>query len=938
MDSDNEKEVNEPCLKRPRLDIHDCEDDGDSASSIGSAEDNNPDAEDGDVERESVMSGDDFSEFSNLSGLDDQCNEADWLPVAGPIAWVQRQMNLGTDPKDIVQFYLGEDFEMPPDVNQLGLWQIVISLLLETTVQRTKLSDVNTLSDVVDLLKKCQNIVVLTGAGVSVSCGIPDFRSQNGIYARLAKDFPNLPNPQSMFDITFFQSDQRPFFKFAKEIYPGQFEPSPCHKFIRLLETHGKLLRNYTQNIDTLEKVAGVERAIECHGSFATATCMVCKYKVDKEAIRKDIFDQVIPRCTRCGPDVEGAVMKPDIVFFGESLPEEFHKQMSSDKDVCDLLIVIGSSLKVRPVSRIPSSLSANVPQIIINREPLHKQYTFDVELLGNCDDVISELCKRLGEGWELLAKPGAPSEEVSYCDLPPMVVEVSAEAEEDQVQGVREDVVEYNADSGMGDFEAVASAFETEDRKVCSGNNSVSASSACSSSNDSQSARSGEHLERLSSIDSGTESSTTVDTQGPAAVQSLTASSSSKPHSRNVSPSSPLKSSCQHHADSSGSSSREFLSQGNCKCEKKQEDHIPAQHTNHTDSPSHTAESGPSQSVESSQTKSAATHHRHSAKAAERSESLATCGVPIEWKTRPKKGCAASSRNEKEEGGASELNKDGACVVSDDRHEMKRLWERRKQQSIATRCKENQIIFVSPNRYIFPGAEVYSDDSDDSDSDDGSHLSISPIAHNFNEDAKDSQNAVDGCASPLSALCDRASSQDSSSQPEDNAPEDRSPCSTPPSSPFAASDESRPACTSDSPDKSEKERKTFKMRGCSVLNLEAKRSHVRADKSTSHYSALLGPLYPHFNFLESLYTSALHTPDHMAETEALVIKDSSEAVMFLTQRADFWQQESPLYTRERNRRKELKSSRAHLHTGDPMLCMLQELDVIDHGMEYDSD
>lgn len=90
-------------------------------------------------------------------------------------------------------------------------------------------------------------------------------------------------------------------------------------------------------------------------GSFATATCVTCKYKVDADDIRTDIMNQVIPRCPKCSADSPFPVMKPDIVFFGEGLPDEFHQKMEEDKDECDLLIVIGSSLKVRPVALIPS-------------------------------------------------------------------------------------------------------------------------------------------------------------------------------------------------------------------------------------------------------------------------------------------------------------------------------------------------------------------------------------------------------------------------------------------------------------------------------------------------------------------------------------------------------------------------------------------------------
>lgn len=71
-----------------------------------------------------------------------------------------------------------------------------------------------------------------------------------------------------MFDINYFSQDPRPFYKFAREIYPGQFKPSPCHRFIKMLDKQKKLLRNYSQNIDTLEQVAGIENVIECHGKY----------------------------------------------------------------------------------------------------------------------------------------------------------------------------------------------------------------------------------------------------------------------------------------------------------------------------------------------------------------------------------------------------------------------------------------------------------------------------------------------------------------------------------------------------------------------------------------------------------------------------------------------------------------------------------------------
>ncbi|KAM6997144.1 NAD-dependent protein deacetylase sirtuin-1 isoform 2-T2 [Tautogolabrus adspersus] len=338
----------------------------------------------------------------HINEEDDRLSHAsssDWTPQPqiGSYSFIQQHIR-EADPRAILKDLLPETV-LPPDLDDMTLWQIIINI--SDPPKRKKRKDINTLEDVVKLLHESKRILVLTGAGVSVSCGIPDFRSRDGIYARLAIDFPDLPDPQAMFDIEYFRQDPRPFFKFAKEIYPGQFQPSPCHRFISMLDKQGKLLRNYTQNIDTLEQVAGVQRIIQCHGSFATASCLVCKHQVDCEAIREDIFNQVVPHCQQC-QDIPLAIMKPDIVFFGENLPEMFHRAMKQDKDEVDLLIVIGSSLKVRPVALIPNSIPHEVPQVLINREQL-PHLNFDVELLGDCDVIVNEICHRLGGDFEQL-------------------------------------------------------------------------------------------------------------------------------------------------------------------------------------------------------------------------------------------------------------------------------------------------------------------------------------------------------------------------------------------------------------------------------------------------------------------------------------------------------------------------------------------------------
>ncbi|RZC33455.1 NAD-dependent histone deacetylase Sir2, partial [Asbolus verrucosus] len=374
-----------------------------------------------DMSQDSLEADDDnVSTVSEISGLSDLSGQ-DWKPMAGSMIWIQKQMQNGVNPRTLLSD-LGVDLDQVPQyVEEITLWKLIINMLAEPP-RRNKLRHVNTLDDVVRLVKGAQNIIVLTGAGVSVSCGIPDFRSRDGIYVRLAIDFPDLPDPQAMFDISYFSQDPRPFFKFARDIYPGKFKPSPCHNFIKILEKYGKLLRNYTQNIDTLEKVANIERVIECHGSFATATCTKCGHKVTADAIREIVLAQKIPLCEKCHPGkssvpsseeqkenneeidykqlVSLGIMKPDIVFFGEGLPDTFHEAMAEDKNQCDLLLVIGSSLKVRPVALIPSSLPAHVPQILINREPLPHCH-FDVELLGDCDVIINHLCHLFGGIWK---------------------------------------------------------------------------------------------------------------------------------------------------------------------------------------------------------------------------------------------------------------------------------------------------------------------------------------------------------------------------------------------------------------------------------------------------------------------------------------------------------------------------------------------------------
>ena len=131
--------------------------------------------------------------------------------------------------------------------------------------------------------------------------GIPDFRSKKtGLYAQL--EHLGLSDPQEVFDISIFREDPSIFYSVAKDILPSTRKFSPTHAFIKLLQDKDKLLTNFTQNIDNLESHAGIlpEKLIQCHGSFATATCVECGYRVKCEEIYTDLKAGRVARCDRC--------------------------------------------------------------------------------------------------------------------------------------------------------------------------------------------------------------------------------------------------------------------------------------------------------------------------------------------------------------------------------------------------------------------------------------------------------------------------------------------------------------------------------------------------------------------------------------------------------------------------------------------------------------
>ncbi|KAI8971169.1 DHS-like NAD/FAD-binding domain-containing protein [Trametes punicea] len=243
---------------------------------------------------------------------------------------------------------------------------------------------------------ECRRVFVMLGAGVSTAAGIPDFRSPGtGLYSNLQR--LNLPYPEAVFEINYFRENPVPFYTLARELFPGQFRPTLTHTFVKLLADHSLLDTCFTQNIDTLESQAGVpaDRIVAAHGSFASQHCIECHASFDGAKMRQAVEKGDIVRCGNCG-----GLVKPDIVFFGESLPAAFHKTVPRLRGA-DLLIVIGTSLTVQPFASLTALVPEGCPRILINMDPAGDIGTRpdDVVLLGRCDEIIRDLCKELG--WE---------------------------------------------------------------------------------------------------------------------------------------------------------------------------------------------------------------------------------------------------------------------------------------------------------------------------------------------------------------------------------------------------------------------------------------------------------------------------------------------------------------------------------------------------------
>jgi NAD-dependent deacetylase len=230
-----------------------------------------------------------------------------------------------------------------------------------------------------ELLRDSSSTVALTGAGISVPSGIPDFRSPGkGIWTKV--------DPMKVAHIDAFRSDPKRFWEFYRprfQMLEG-IQPNPAHEALAELEGRGLLEAVITQNIDRLHRAAGSKRVVEVHGTIETSSCTTCdaSYRLEDVA---DLFEDGVAQCKLCT-----GLVKPDVVLFGEYLPEDAMLEATQLASSAELILCVGSSLEVYPVAGLPElTMAAGGKLAILTQSSTPYDRQAAVKLDG---DVVEEL------------------------------------------------------------------------------------------------------------------------------------------------------------------------------------------------------------------------------------------------------------------------------------------------------------------------------------------------------------------------------------------------------------------------------------------------------------------------------------------------------------------------------------------------------------------
>jgi NAD-dependent deacetylase len=230
-----------------------------------------------------------------------------------------------------------------------------------------------------ELLKGARNAVALTGAGVSVPSGIPDFRTPGtGLWEKV--------DPMEVAHIESWRRDPQRFWSFYGDRFVSLVDkqPNEAHLALAELERRGLIRAVITQNIDRLHRLAGTGRLIEVHGSIEWSVCLECGDRVSIDRVI-ELLGAAVPECPRCS-----APLKPDVVLFGELLPERAMAEAQALALDADLMVCVGSSLEVYPVAGLPAMTRGSGGRLaLVTQGPTPYDDDADVKLEG---DVIEEL------------------------------------------------------------------------------------------------------------------------------------------------------------------------------------------------------------------------------------------------------------------------------------------------------------------------------------------------------------------------------------------------------------------------------------------------------------------------------------------------------------------------------------------------------------------
>jgi NAD-dependent deacetylase len=238
-----------------------------------------------------------------------------------------------------------------------------------------------------ELIRGSGSTVALTGAGISVPSGVPDFRTpETGLWANV--------DPMEVAHIDVFERDPARFWSYCRPRFQalGDKRPNQAHEVLAELERRGLIEGVITQNIDRLHRAAGSENVVEVHGSIETSSCTRCGQSYGIEEV-EELFAEGAVNCSACAGPV-----KPDVVLFGELLPEEAMERARLLAEGADLMLCIGSSLIVHPVAALPqATLEGGGRLAILTQGVTPYDEEAEVRLGGDVVDELSGLLAALG-------------------------------------------------------------------------------------------------------------------------------------------------------------------------------------------------------------------------------------------------------------------------------------------------------------------------------------------------------------------------------------------------------------------------------------------------------------------------------------------------------------------------------------------------------------